>query len=194
MSPKLNPSDACDVLLSYVKRSNLNFQISESPFSVNIEIKKSFIRNKNGVERSASFDDISDTLKHENQLLIALNCALKISLAQKDEEKSAFREKIKELETALYSAAISTSAYPCDTFSNLSYSNLFQSFNPAPDLQKTNKESKATHSLDTLMLSRPTHITSMQPLSSLPHYQNVQQFSLDSQPQPSLSPQKDLRL
>ena len=93
ISSKLNPSDACDVLLSYVKRSNLNFQISESPFSVNVEIKKSFITNKNGVERSASFDDNSDTLKHENQLLIALNCALKISLAQKDEEKSAFREK-----------------------------------------------------------------------------------------------------
>ena len=37
-----------DFLLSIVKKSNLNFSISESPFSVSISIRKSFIKLRNG--------------------------------------------------------------------------------------------------------------------------------------------------
>ena len=52
----MSPSETCDVLLSYVKKSNLNFHISESPFSVTINIKKSFIINKNGDSLNGALD------------------------------------------------------------------------------------------------------------------------------------------
>ena len=96
MDSKPNPAETCDFLLSYVKRSNLNYQLTESPFAVNIEIKKTFIRDKTGLERHPCFDEIG--LKHENHILVALNCALKMSLAKKDAEKDEFKKTISELE------------------------------------------------------------------------------------------------
>ena len=51
MSSKIDPSDICEKLISFVRKSNLNFHISESPFAVTINVKKTFIKDKNGVER-----------------------------------------------------------------------------------------------------------------------------------------------
>ena len=48
MDVKPTPFEVCDQLLRYVKLSNLNFSITESPFSATIIIKKSFIKDKNG--------------------------------------------------------------------------------------------------------------------------------------------------
>ena len=41
---------AADLIVASVKQSNLNFHIYESPFSVQINIRKTYIRNKNGDE------------------------------------------------------------------------------------------------------------------------------------------------
>ena len=46
MASKPNPSETCDTLLNYLKKSNLNFHIEESPFAVTINIKKSLKRKK----------------------------------------------------------------------------------------------------------------------------------------------------
>ena len=47
----MDPSEICEELLSFVRRSNLNFSISESPFGVSIKIKKTYFKDLNGVER-----------------------------------------------------------------------------------------------------------------------------------------------
>ena len=43
---KINASQTCEFLLSSLKKSNLNFQLSESPFSVSIQIRKIVIRDQ----------------------------------------------------------------------------------------------------------------------------------------------------
>ena len=47
----MDANQTCDILLSLVKKSNLNFSLSESPFSVSLTIKKTFIKDKNGAPR-----------------------------------------------------------------------------------------------------------------------------------------------
>ena len=42
----------CEIILKHVKDSSLNFNLTESPFSVIINIKKSFIKDRIGTERN----------------------------------------------------------------------------------------------------------------------------------------------
>ena len=49
----MDPSQTCELLLSSLKQSNLNFQLVESPFSVSIQIRKTFIRDQSGAARSS---------------------------------------------------------------------------------------------------------------------------------------------
>ena len=51
----MDPVRTCDVLLSYLKLSNLNFHLTESPFSASIEIRKTFVKDKNGFYRTRAF-------------------------------------------------------------------------------------------------------------------------------------------
>ena len=51
---KMDANQTCEILLSLVKKSNLNFSLSESPFSVSLTIKKTFIKDKNGVSRASN--------------------------------------------------------------------------------------------------------------------------------------------
>ena len=44
----MDASQTCDQVLQFLKSSNLNYFLSESAFSVSIEIKKTFITNKDG--------------------------------------------------------------------------------------------------------------------------------------------------
>ena len=48
----MNASQACDLLISQLKYSNLNFMLSESPYSVNLSIKKTFTVTKEGMTNS----------------------------------------------------------------------------------------------------------------------------------------------
>ena len=53
----MDPNQTCEILLSNLKKSNLNFSLSESPFAVTIDIKKSFIKDHHGVSRTSGFSD-----------------------------------------------------------------------------------------------------------------------------------------
>ena len=49
----MDAHQACELLLQLVRKSNLNYLISESAFSVSLQIKKTFIKNKDGSSRSS---------------------------------------------------------------------------------------------------------------------------------------------
>ena len=46
----------CEQILRYIKLSNLNFNIVETPFSATITLKKTFIKNKDGTSRKSGLD------------------------------------------------------------------------------------------------------------------------------------------
>ena len=50
---KISANQTCEQLLREIKKSNLNFYISESPFAVTINLKKSFIKQKDGSVRDS---------------------------------------------------------------------------------------------------------------------------------------------
>ena len=50
-----------DFILNLIRKSNLNFSISESPFTVSINMKKSFIKEKDGTTRTPGLDQLSSS-------------------------------------------------------------------------------------------------------------------------------------
>ena len=52
----MDANQTCEILLSYIKKSNLNWSIAESPFTVTVTLKKSFIKNKDGSFRESGLD------------------------------------------------------------------------------------------------------------------------------------------
>ena len=65
----MDPNQTCEVIVSHLKQSNLNFNLVESPFGVKIDIKKTFIRDQNGVPRTSGISDRNFQLLEENQNL-----------------------------------------------------------------------------------------------------------------------------
>ena len=55
----MDANQTSDLVLSFIKRSNLNFNIVESPFSLSIPIKKTFIKNKDGTMRKSGLNATS---------------------------------------------------------------------------------------------------------------------------------------
>ena len=53
--------EICDLLISFLKKSNLHYLLNESPFGVTINIKKKFIRNKDGTLRFSSLNQNDET-------------------------------------------------------------------------------------------------------------------------------------
>jgi len=74
----MDPVSTCDLLLSYLKQSNLNFYLVESPFSASIEIRKSFIKDLSGITRTSASGLSHSTFSHpeERKLLEAEKEAL----------------------------------------------------------------------------------------------------------------------
>ena len=87
----MDAKSTADVIISCVKKSNLNYQIQESPFSLLINIRKSFIRNKNGDHLLPSSDIFAevDTLKHKSKV------------DKLEEENSTLRNTANRLEVEL---------------------------------------------------------------------------------------------
>jgi hypothetical protein len=56
----MDASQTSDLILSIIKKSNLNFSLSDSPFSVTIQVKKTFIRDRDGSTRSFGIDENSN--------------------------------------------------------------------------------------------------------------------------------------
>ena len=71
----MDASRTCEALLSDLKTSNLNYSLRESPFGVQIEIKKSFIVEKDGSVRSSG-------IFHDSKFLIDENKSLSLALAK----------------------------------------------------------------------------------------------------------------
>ena len=62
----MDANQTSDYLLSLVKISNLNFNLSESPFSLTLNIKKSFIKNQDGSLRSSKIE--TDKIQDRQQI------------------------------------------------------------------------------------------------------------------------------
>ena len=84
----MDAKSTADVIISCVKKSNLNYQIQESPFSLLITtLMKTFIKNNNGDQLLPSSDifiDV-DALKH------------KVTVGNLEEEKMSLRNTVNHL-------------------------------------------------------------------------------------------------
>ena len=61
----MDASETCEYLLSLVKKSNLNFSLSESPFAVTLNIKKTFIKDLRGVSRTSKISQTNSRLGNQ---------------------------------------------------------------------------------------------------------------------------------
>ena len=101
----MNPNYAADAIISSVKKSNLNFYIQETPFSLFINLRKTFINNKSGdilqsdhcetiatVKTEVEQDSIRKLETEVNETRDAL-CKLTVELEKaKTEASKAFSE------------------------------------------------------------------------------------------------------
>ena len=121
----MNASKVCDFLISVLKASHLNFYLQESPFAVNINVKKTFIKNHAGVEVLPDVDNFScikcqaadnnvvvkntvgeDDKKYDklNDTIHDLSCKLekaKNELSETMEEKNDLAIQLKEAKNTL---------------------------------------------------------------------------------------------
>ena len=74
----MDPVTACDLLISYLKKSNLNFQLVETPFAARIEIRKTFIKDKTGIFRTSELAHFtsSEVFEEEKKHFVANQDAL----------------------------------------------------------------------------------------------------------------------
>ena len=99
MCPDAN--DAVDAIIHSVKKSHLNFYIQESPFSLLINLRKTFIKNKNGdplmpPPSDTSDDDINEQkIKAEN--LKQENSRISESMGQIEAEFKVIRDALHSL-------------------------------------------------------------------------------------------------
>ena len=84
----------CEILMNHVKRSNLNFSLNESPFSVSLSIRKTFVKDRNGVERNSGVSLQDNYIVDEKQTLENENKSLKLLLIQHEHEKDALKDTI----------------------------------------------------------------------------------------------------
>ena len=92
---------AFEIILNCVRNSNLNFLVTESPFSASITIKKSFIKEKNGSTRASNFTAIprGDTLViEENKILKKEVHSLKDTIIQHKYEINHLKSTVIDLE------------------------------------------------------------------------------------------------
>ena len=99
----MDPFQTCDVLISLLKNSNLNFSLTESPFSASINLKKSFIKETNGTLRTSNLCEFlsqDNQVIEENKILKDKNIGLQAVIAQNDELTNIVRELGIKLEKA----------------------------------------------------------------------------------------------
>ena len=62
----MDQKQTCEIILSNLKKSKINFSLSESPFAGTIDIKKSFIKDHHGVSWTSGFSDNNKTVTKIN--------------------------------------------------------------------------------------------------------------------------------
>ena len=84
----MDPIHICENLLYYIKSSNLNYSLNETPFTISINLKKTFIKDKNGHLKSPSFSGNPNLTGHNLgkrtnvDFVLEENKSLKLALAQ----------------------------------------------------------------------------------------------------------------
>lgn len=91
----MDANSTCEELLSLVKKSGLNFSIQESPFSVAISIRKSFIKMKTSPP-AACLGNVRDCRN-----LVDENSNLKTSIVKIETQHADLRSSNRELEVKL---------------------------------------------------------------------------------------------
>ena len=101
----MNANTVAAMIVSTVQKSNLNFYIQESPYSVNINLRKSFIKNKNGatmlphssfIQNNNEVNNASEKLKVEK--LELENCSLNDVLRQLQVKLQEAHDALNELD------------------------------------------------------------------------------------------------
>ena len=105
----VSPQDVCQQLLHQLRLSNLNFLISETPYSANICLRKRFVKDPKNHTILPDAKPLSNSNEKilENQIhaLVNENSTLK---SQIESAKKASRETINLLEEKLAKAEAST--------------------------------------------------------------------------------------
>ena len=103
----MDPFEASEIVLSQIKNSNLNFKIQESPFSIHVSIKKSFITSKNGdpLHFNRHFEDLSEAAS-QNKKLLKENENLKDALEENKTELEEMNTVVHELGLKLEKAKV----------------------------------------------------------------------------------------
>ena len=103
----MDPFEASEIVLSQIKNSNLNFKIQESPFSIHVNIKKSFITSKNGdpLHFNRHFEDLSEAAS-QNKKLLKENENLKEALEANKTELEDLNTVVNELGIKLEKAKV----------------------------------------------------------------------------------------
>ena len=94
--------ETCEFLLSSIKSSNLNFNLQETPFSVHISIRKTFIKDKSGEIRASQIEKVDPSAKD----LELKNRDLEIHVNHLEVEKIASDDTVNDLANKLEQAKI----------------------------------------------------------------------------------------
>ena len=90
---------AANIVISSVKKSNLNFYIRESPFSLEINLRKTFIKNKNGKVLQPPTSELTNDNTKEHRLKLEENSFEKLE-SELNKTRNALHELSVELEKA----------------------------------------------------------------------------------------------
>ena len=89
----MDANKTCEIVLKYVKKSNLNWSLTESPFSVTINVKKSFIKDQHGVFRT------SEIVNHEEHVKF-----LDSTISEQKQTIEEYQHEVHELSMQLQKA------------------------------------------------------------------------------------------
>ena len=90
---KMDAHYAANIVISSVKKSNLNYCIQESPFSLFINLRKTFIKNKSGNVAEAPTSEVTENTNDDNEQ--------KIKVEKLEQDKSYLSDSIEQLKAEL---------------------------------------------------------------------------------------------
>ena len=174
----MDPNQTCEMLLQHLKNSNLNYNLSESPFSVTIHLKKSFIKDKNGIPRSSGIPDQSmlhSQTKPANQNNSTANMQQNIDIPSKQSSNLPIAKQqtcpttfIQQTNPTSWPQIYSTSTVQIP---NLTSSQLQSDYTPKQHLNHTNFQQQI-NSTPTVQLPVPNLATTKLQFKSSPTVQH----------------------
>ena len=107
----MNPNQTCELILKQIKESNLNFTLTETPFAVTLNIKKSFINDKSGSVKNSGFSSPNQLLKKSSSIKNTSNFQCNTSIQPSDLKATQFKKSssIHLMNIPTYMAMVPTS-------------------------------------------------------------------------------------